>query len=351
MDRSDFESGTTRLGLIMDPERRTRDMQNTSQRGLAPEPGATCDITCDYGKPSRRLWQYALAEMRFCVPLPLPGARPYLLGEIGRPEHLPKRIQENGDAPSVVKTVDGWIGNRWREIGVRSFGSGTELQVPGAGRFRLYAGRVDVEIQLEAQIDPAFLEEVLLGPIFLLTSAHRETYSLHASSLLSGGGAYAFVGESGKGKSTLAAVLGADPGGTLKRVSDDILPVKLESDGPVVLPHFPQLKLPAESQYAVTSPSRLPLRALFVLDPRADVDGSGIDCQPLAGRSLAQSLVRHSVASRLFPPTRLAKHLAFCAALAGHIKGYRLSYPKRLAVLPELRALVSGLSEDSADGG
>ncbi len=83
--------------------------------------------------------------------------------------------------------------------------------------------------------------------------------------MLVDGAAVAFVGETGAGKSTLAAYLAREAGWL--RLADDVLPVALGgAGGPAALPHFPQLKLPAAEQVGPGVPQRMPLRAVYALE-------------------------------------------------------------------------------------
>ena len=50
-----------------------------------------------------------------------------------------------------------------------------------------------------------------------------------------------------------------------------------------------------------------------------------------------QALIRHTVAARLFDKPLLAAHLDFCAEAAARIPVWRLAYPHRRDVLPQVR--------------
>ncbi|MFP4346563.1 MAG: hypothetical protein ACLFU8_17905 [Anaerolineales bacterium] len=177
--------------------------------------------------------------------------------------------------------------------------------------------------QLETQIPSELLLEITLGPPLMLALA------LHASAALDpAGNLLLFAGESGRGKSTLARYLGQQPG--WRRVADDILPVEAQADGLIALPHFPQLKIPADRQPSVGLPQRLPVSALYLLgDAAPDVRVAALS--PLEG---AFGLIRHTVASRLFDRPLLAQHMEFARTAALRLPVRRLHYPRRLDALP-----------------
>jgi len=140
---------------------------------------------------------------------------------------------------------------------------------------------------------------VLIGGALLLLGADalkrgkviNGSYALVTA--VTAGGAIAFSGPSGFGKSTLVASFRDEQ---LPLVSDDVLPVRFEDQVPVAVPYLPKIKLWAESLAALGAdcdafdpilswrdkrrvkveawgqPGRepVPLRALYLLAPRQD---------------------------------------------------------------------------------
>lgn len=81
----------------------------------------------------------------------------------------------------------------------------------------------------------------LLGTVFAIVCQRRGLLTLHACCVRAGSKAVAFAGDSGVGKSTLAAHLRARGHALL---TDDITVVDMRAPGgPMVLPTFPRLKL------------------------------------------------------------------------------------------------------------
>lgn len=249
----------------------------------------------------------------------------------------------------LVHQGPGWIANAWRAVSAWWNAAGCRLHIEDVGEFWVAAdGHAFAVLRRADAADRSAIEEALLGPSLILTLALNGVWCLHASAVSRNGAVIAIAGESGQGKSTLAAFLDADPGARWRRIADDILPVRLSPRGPVALPRFPQLKLPAPAQYPADAGEHLPLEAILTLDPQDSDAPDPITVSPLPGGALTQALIRHTVASRLFSPELLRAHLAFCATLAHRSQGHRLCYPKRLTVLPELREAIAACTGANA---
>ena len=194
-------------------------------------------------------------------------------------------------------------------------------------------------------------EEVVLGPGMILALAWHGVFSLHASAFAGRGAGGALVGESGRGKSTLARYLEEQGGPDWQRLADDILPLELGSERPHALPHFPQLKLAPEEQMRLESPERVPLAAVYVLDTTEGDAAEPVRIKSLPPHAAAAALVRHTVAGRLFPPAVLERHLTFCTTVAGQVPVRVLNYPRRFNILAAVReALADDLRKIVSSG-
>ncbi len=239
---------------------------------------------------------------------------------------------------NISRRTTGWIGETTRQVETWSAPPGLLLKVSGGSDFYIGPdGETIRRVGDDRSPLSALDREILLGPALVLALALRGTWSLHASAARLHGQTTVFLGESGRGKSTLAAYLG-DSG--WQRVADDILPATLEPEGVRVWPRFPQLKLPAGEQPGLTLPEQLPLDRICVLE-NVEVDATpGLQLLP-PGQAV-RLLISHTAGTRLFGPATLARHLAFCAAVAGQIPVYRLAYPHRQEALPEIATLLEG---------
>lgn len=232
---------------------------------------------------------------------------------------------------------DARVGNR--DCRVRSLATpGRDvLQISGAGLFAIPHEEARIDVDPEPGAEEAAIAEALLGPALALALARRGIFVLHASAVVwRGHGALGFLGDSGAGKSTLARLLAEAGAGDIALAADDLLAIEDGVPGPVALPHFPQLKLGAEAMAALTRlEPRHPLLGLYALDP-APPAAQAHAGEPLPPASAAALLVRHTVASVLFPEDLLAAHFAFVTGLAGRVPIRRLIVPRRLDVGAEV---------------
>ena len=153
-------------------------------------------------------------------------------------------------------------------------------------------------------------------------------------------GIVAFAGESGLGKSTLARFLAEGGGARVELASDDILPVSTHGERTRVHPDYPQFKLPATQQPpASLGHEHLPLRAVYVLAHTASGNTS-VETARLGSAAGALALAGNTVGSRLFGRSLLARHLAFCARMAGFTPVYRLEYPRQRDRLPQVKEAI-----------
>ena len=289
---------------------------------------------------------YRPAGQDFYFACPVPELAPFeISGTLPAAEALPV-------APAVLfsRTV-GWVGGEQREVESWFAPPGTLLKVAGGSSFYIApGGRAIVRVEGTKETLPGGSElparlraldrEILVGPALVLALALRGVWCLHASAVTWGGHSIAFLGESGQGKSTLAACL-ADAGRPDWRlVADDILPVT-SSTGVDAWPHFPQLKLSMQAQPGPDLPEHLPLDRICVL-VNAGKDKNP-DLQSLAPGQAVQMLVRHTAGTRLFDPALLGNHLAFCGRVARQIPFHRLVYPHRKDALAQVQEFLESL--------
>ena len=94
-----------------------------------------------------------------------------------------------------------------------------------------------------AESSPLLTRQVLVGTIMATLLYQRGLLVLHASAVNVNGEAIAFLGQSGEGKSSMAAAFEAQGYGI---ITDDVAPIDLDSNIVTVAPGFPQTKLSLE---------------------------------------------------------------------------------------------------------
>jgi len=234
------------------------------------------------------------------------------------------------------------------------------LSVREAGAFLVRGGR-EILVDAAPHTDASVLRLYLLGPALAIALHQRGWLILHASAVDLGGRVVAFLGGSGWGKSTLAAML-QQRGHPL--VADDFIAVPLggaPASQPKVYPGFPQLKLWPEAAASLGSDAAqlprlhpnfekraqrlnagfaqaaLPLSRLYVL-----AEGEPASLQPLDKQAALVELVRHSYMANTLLPAAAAAHLRQCGTLLQAVGLSRLQRPLSLPDLPAVCAMVEG---------
>lgn len=213
------------------------------------------------------------------------------------------------------------LGGVLRRFTCRADSTGLQFDCDDTLRVRVALDGARVELLRGDPLSPLACE-ALFGAGLVLACAARERFALHASAVALGGRACLFVGDSGRGKSTLAERIGRLPG--WQRLTDDITPLRVSADGIDVLPHFPQLKL-ASCWPAPEIPVALSLAQIFFLHRTAV--GAPV-ATPLPSAERVPALIRHSAATRLFPPQWLQRHLRAMTDVATRVRLARLEVPE-----------------------
>jgi hypothetical protein len=208
--------------------------------------------------------------------------------------------------------------------------------------------------------DDATPQHLYLNQVLPLVLSKQGHLVFHASAVEVDGGAIAFVAESGRGKSTLAASFAI---GGHRFLTDDGLVVEPTASGYQVLPSHPSIRLWEDSESALvppgtrttpplefTSKSRFlagesirfcdeprPLRRVYFL---GEGDASATNFQQLSAAEALVEWVKHSFLLDVEEKPRLASHFDQVAQLANLPIHYRLDYPRRYEDLPAVRQAI-----------
>jgi hypothetical protein len=189
------------------------------------------------------------------------------------------------------------------------------------------------------------IEIFLLGPAWATLCHQRGMLPLHASAIVTGGGIAAFVGHSGAGKSTTAALMGSLG---YELVSDDILPISFNQNSlPGAWPYLRRLKLHGEPiiELALT-PTELVSETLdhekYFVRPKYVADDNWrklerlylLEADPFCPRVSIDRITGAEAVRALIDQTyhfqfilcsgQYRDHLDLCAHLASTIAVYRL---------------------------
>jgi hypothetical protein len=211
---------------------------------------------------------------------------------------------------------------------------------------------------------PAGLETYLLGHVLSFVLLHHGEEPLHATAVVVGGRAVALVGDSGYGKSTLAAAFLASGHALL---TDDLFVVRRDGAGFTAFPGPPRIKLfphvaravlgdrgaegarmnPLTSKLVIPlahadDPPAVPvsLAAMYVLVPPGPRPVRGVTIRRLAPRRAFVELSRATFNAMNVDRARLERQFALATALASAVPVKTLTFPRSLAWLPTVRAAV-----------
>ena len=229
----------------------------------------------------------------------------------------------------------------------------TVLRLHGLCECEIAAGGRSVKVHLDADRDPAIAPIVVAGNLLSVLLALRGDAVLHASSVELGGQALAFLGASGVGKSTLAALFCA-LGAPL--VSDDVLRVVAEDGRAWCFPGTTGVRLrsgaaelarpfastsvseTADGRVAVAAPrtqrERLALAAVVVPEPTRGSDALRVD--RLSGVDRMLDLLRHPRVLGWVDEEPLRAQFARLTDIAGVVPVYRAQLPWGPPFDPEL---------------
>jgi hypothetical protein len=234
-------------------------------------------------------------------------------------------------------------------------GDEASLYWPDVGTFVLRHGN-EITFAPPSDASSGLIRLYLLGPVLGLLLHQRGLFVLHASAVALETGVVAFLGHSGRGKSTTAAILHARGGAV---VADDAVALDLAAPGgPAALPGLSHLKLwpdavtalgenpedlprihPTEPKRARTANSVTttprPLRRLYVL-----TDAESLGLEPLYGHAAVFEVLQHSFVAPALEQLGSSRFLAECTRLAAMVPVRRLRRPRCLAGLEQLAALV-----------
>lgn len=293
------------------------------------------------------------------IPLSLPEEGDGSLGAVRLREAGPEFFaRETGPA----REDDDWSG--WFQYAAladgRSYVRGWQM-----GEFLVSADGASLFFRREAEASAAAFQVYLLGQALSFALLKLGYEPLHATALaFDDGRAIAVLGESGTGKSTLAAAFVA---AGARMVTDDVLVTREEDGrvrawpGPTRLKLFPNVAARFErdrsagvTMNALTRKMVLPLgpsqvcerpvllAAIYDIAPPAGRPGGGdVRIEPMTGRDAALALVGATFNQRYVTRARLERQFASAIALSQAVPVRRLVYPRVLARLAEVRAAVS----------
>lgn len=228
--------------------------------------------------------------------------------------------------------------------------------VDGVGRFRVMDGR-RIVVDPESDAGERLVQSFLLGNALALLLYQRKRLLLHASVISINQKGVAFLGDSGAGKSSIAAAFLANGH---KLLVDDLASIEVEAGEAWINPGFPSIKLGKDALSLFTSdPDKLLfidtvedktlyrikewnvsnrelLQNLFIIKT-----GEEVAIEPINSQQALLELMRFSV-----PPSMVklkqATHFVRCVELLKKVQIHSMRRPESLA---HLRSLVTTVEE------
>jgi hypothetical protein len=234
------------------------------------------------------------------------------------------------------------------------------LRFPDIADFQVSADGFDIVCHPVPSVPEATSLHLYLNQVLPLALSTRGKLVFHASAVEVAGSAIVFAAESGRGKSTLAAIFAV---GGFRLLTDDGLVVEANGNAFEILPSHPSIRLWGDSQEALLPPDANPAPAVhYTSKARFLAGGSLRFCdqpQPLrrvyflGGGSVATlEIERLSPAEALIgwiknsflldveDKCTLASHFRQVADLAKQPIHYHLDYPRRYEEMEKLRQTI-----------
>lgn len=281
--------------------------------------------------------------------------------------HLPELVPLKGvtqDKIDIMIEIDN-LAELWENLSVtpqQRFVVTEDLvifNVPDIAIFSVKEGRI-ITVSPNNDYDEEIARLYILGTCMGALLMQRRIYPLHGSAIVINGKAYAFVGDQGAGKSTLAATF---LNKEYHLLSDDVIGITFSKDNvPFVIPAYPQQKLWQESlvefgfdkhQYRsiygretkfcvpVVSkyfPESLPLAGIVELTKS---NNNSININRIVGLERLRTLSYHTYRNFLIPGLGLIDwHFNSSAIIANQIELFRLERPNNRFTANELASLI-----------
>ena len=269
----------------------------------------------------------------------------------------PSRPQANLDSTPFhyYEFDDGTI---WTEF-YRS-AEGYLLRFPGLADFGVSSSGDEVTAHPAEGGDDATVEHLYINQIVPLALSRQGCPAFHASVVTVPGGAVAFLGNSGMGKSTLAASFALEDAAFL---TDDSLLIEETDGGCNALPSHASLRLwedsvealvsddnPTAGAISYSSKARLlagdalrhtndpqPLLAAYLLEREERPD---VSIRPLTGQDRHLAWLSNSFLLDIEDRELLAQHFDWTHRISAVVPTFALDYPRDYGMLPEVRKAV-----------
>ena len=236
------------------------------------------------------------------------------------------------------------------------------IRFPDIADFELSPDAAEVRCTPVPDFEHSSLRHLYLNQVLPLALSQQGKLVFHASAVEACGGAIAFAGASGRGKSTLAASFATSGTGFL---TDDALMLEREPDGSYwALPSHPWIRLwedsqssvlpagaMAEPKVALTAKSLFSAcggkiqyckskRRLLKVYFLGDGSAKSVCIEPVRNAESLMCWLRNSFQLEVTNRSVLTSRFDDLGRLARELETYLLDYPRSFEELPDLRAAI-----------
>jgi hypothetical protein len=234
------------------------------------------------------------------------------------------------------------------------------LRFPGLADFEVSADGTEVTAHPAKGCDRNTVEHLYINQLLPLALSRQGRPAFHASVVTVPGGAVAFLGKTGMGKSTLAASFAL---GGSEFLSDDSLLVDESRGGCVALPSHASLRLWEDSVAAVAGEQRIQSNSVSYSSKACLLAGEGLNycgtpqpllaafllrnegvakitIRPASGTSRCMEWIEHSFLLDVEDKALLAKHFEWTHRISEAVPTFTLDYPRSYGILPDVHHAV-----------
>lgn len=249
-------------------------------------------------------------------------------------------------------------GSVWTEF--YRTGEGYLLRFPDLADFEVSADGTEVVCYPSVGTDETTVEHLYINQLIPLALSRQGQPAFHASVVTVAGGAVAFLGKTGMGKSTLAASFALHEAAFL---TDDALLIEETDDGCLARPSHASLRLwedsldalvgddsPQAGPISYSSKTRLlagdvlahseeshPLLAAYVLESQEE---PAVAIRTLSGLDRHMAWLNNSFLLDVQDQDLLRQHFEWTHRISGTVPTFALDYPRDYGILPKVRDAV-----------
>ena len=271
--------------------------------------------------------------------------------------------------PQLLPSFHQWVlpdGTLWLQF--YRTASGYLLRFTDLADFELSADGQNICCWPRPETAASTIEHLYLNQVLPLALSQQGKLVFHASAVEIGEVAVAFMGASGRGKSTLATSFATNG---LRFLTDDGLVLEAHDGCYQVLPSHPSIRLWKESEQAFISPNAIKAPPVQFTTKSRFLSGHGIAfceqprplqqiyllgegkteqfvCQRMSPAIAIIEFVKHAFILDIEAAPLLANQFEALSHLAQQIPSYRLDYPRRFATVTAVRqAIINHVTHES----